>query len=258
MDVTNLADKAKKYALEVGADALVIKALDGIPKFFKLVKDAHDSLPPAYQQKIPSLLGLSTKDEEVFNSLVSQLESKDQLAIMNFLGKCKKHERRRFILLVAGMEFIPAKAEEKTVTTKSEKKDGKKETIENIKAGSPAIDFRMIFLTAFAKIIRIEFGDDYDKAYDFCVNGRMIIPDTLYQKVLEAFSAGKKKTDEIVKEGNKKVSKVLAKGAAETGKIIEEVAILAKKERKTFSENFRLLEQASIDFRDAKKKGGKK
>jgi hypothetical protein len=44
------------------------------------------------------------------------------------------------------------------------------------------------FLESFADVITNEFNGDLNKAYAFCIGGRMIISDPLHQKGLRAFS----------------------------------------------------------------------
>ncbi len=174
--------KVAGYAGELGLDVLFMK---GIPNLFNFLSGVHAKLPDEYKAKIPALFGIGTTDEEIVNSLVGQLDNKDQAVVMGFLsGKCKDYERSRYIRIVAGMEFFPAIREEKTIKYG---KDGKKES-EATKAGSPEIDLRLNFLKSFARIIREEYGGDLDKAYDHCVGGRMIIKDPLHQKVLKSFS----------------------------------------------------------------------
>jgi hypothetical protein len=43
-------------------------------------------------------------------------------------------------------------------------------------------------LDSFAGVIETEFGNDLDKAYEYCIGGRMIIADPMHQKVLRRFS----------------------------------------------------------------------
>ena len=85
------------------------------------------------------------------------------------------------------MEVIPGKPEEKE--TKRDNKTGNV-VFEKTKAGTPGVDCRKKFLESFADVIKVQFGGDLQKAYEFCVGGRMIISDPVHQKALRAFSEG--------------------------------------------------------------------
>lgn len=182
--------KFKDYAGELGLDVFFIK---GIPAILNLLKNAHAELTPEQKKKIPGFLGLSNEDEEIFNQLVAQLDPKDRVVIMSFLKeKCRDYERRRFIFIVAGMEFFPEIKEEITVAT-----EGKK-SVTKTKPGSPAVDLRLNFLESFAETVQEVFKGDLDKAYAYCIGGRMIIADPLHQKILKSFSESAKGFKEAV------------------------------------------------------------
>ncbi len=179
----SLLRKIGGYAGELGLDVFFMK---GVPMIFSTLYGAYKELPQEHKEKIPGIFGYGLADEQIVGALVAQLaDIKDRVIIMKFLDeKCKDYERSRFILIVAGMEFFPAIREEKTIKYA---KDGKKES-ETIKAGSPAIDLRLDFLKSFADIIRVEFNGDLDKAYRYCIGGRMIIANPLHRKIWSDFS----------------------------------------------------------------------
>jgi hypothetical protein len=204
------------FAGEVGADAAIIK---GVPYLWKLITGAYgayEKLPPEIQKKVPGFLGLSLADEQIFNGVLSQLDLTKQVVITRFLcEKCQDYERNRFINVVAGMEVAPGSPAE--VEKKWNKTAGKFD--EKTKPAVPTKDRRFDFLDKFANVITDEFQGDLDKAYAFCVAGRMIIPDPFYQKVLRGFSeggawfrnlilqpAGAKSTAELIEKANKKLS----------------------------------------------------
>lgn len=145
-----------------------------------------EKVPEEWKQRLPGFLGLSLEDERLFNGVLAQLDVEKQVLIGKFLyEKCKDYERNRFINIVAGMEVVPGKPEEKE--TKKDSKTGNV-VFEKTKSGTKGIDCRKKFLESFAYAIEKQFGGDLQKAYEFCVGGRMIIPDPMHQKVLRAFS----------------------------------------------------------------------
>jgi hypothetical protein len=144
-----------------------------------------EKVPEEWKQRLPGLLGLSLEDERIFNGVLGQLTVEQQKIIGEFLyKKCKDYERNRFINIVAGMEVVPGKPEEKE--SKWDNKTGNK-VFEKTKAGSKGVDCRKEFLKKFADAIKNQFKD-LQEAYEFCVGGRMIIPDPMHQKDLRAFS----------------------------------------------------------------------
>lgn len=150
---------------------------------------AKDALPKEVQQQMPKWFGWTLDDERIFNAVVAQLD-KDiyRVVIKEFLFKCKDYERNRFINIVAGMEVVQNNTE--TVEVKFDK-DGKKTSEKKTVTPNP-FDNRKNFLESFARIILsplpVGFAGDLDLAYEYCVGGRMIIPDPLHQKVLRVFS----------------------------------------------------------------------
>ncbi|HAT74208.1 MAG TPA: hypothetical protein DCS08_04360 [Candidatus Moranbacteria bacterium] len=145
----------------------------------------NEKLPEEWRQRLPGFLGLSLADEQLFNSVLGQLDSKDQVIIMAFLAKCKDYERNRFINIVAGMEVV----EEGKINEKKESfDDSGKKVIETKQGSKGKKDTRKDFLESFAKVISEEFKGDFDKAHEFCVAGRMMITDPIHQKALRGFS----------------------------------------------------------------------
>jgi len=127
---------------------------------------------------------LTLDDERIFNAIIGQLTPERQTAIMGFLHQCKDYERSRFIVIVSGMEVSPGKPAEEE---RKFDKDGKT-TYEKIKKGSDGLDCRKKFLESFADLIIGEFGNDFAKAYAYCIAGKIIISDPLYRKALRNFS----------------------------------------------------------------------
>lgn len=157
----------------------IMTVINTVHSIFDSVGGIHEKLPEGVKQKIPGFLGLSLADEQIFNGVLGQLKPDKQVIIKKFLYKrCEKHERDRFINVVAGMEVVPGKPEE---TEKRFDKDGNL-LFEKRKAGSDSVDYREKFLDSFADIIQDKFGGDLDEAYNFCVGGRMIITDPITQK----------------------------------------------------------------------------
>ncbi len=145
----------------------------------------YEKVPESIKQRLPGFLGLSLDDERIFNGVMSQLEAKKQVIIMKFLhDKCKDFERNRFINIVAGMEVVAGSPRE--VEKKWNKSTGKFD--ERVKEGKKEKDRRFDFLDKFADVIIDEFKENLDLAYEFCVGGRMIIPDPIHQRVLRNFS----------------------------------------------------------------------
>ncbi len=152
----------------------------------ELFGKAHAAIPEDFRQKMPGWFGLTLADERIFNAVVAQLTPEQQLIIMRFLQeKCKDYERNRFINIVAGMEVKPGSAAESEI--KWDAKSGAK-IFEKTKAGSPGLDCRKKFLESFADAIENQFAGDFDKAYAYCIGGRMILPDPIFQTALKAFS----------------------------------------------------------------------
>lgn len=143
-------------------------------------------VPDEWKQRLPGFLGLSLEDERIFNGVLAQLDLEKQILIGKFLyEKCEDYERNRFINVVAGMEVVPAKPEEKE--TRWSERTGSV-VFEKTKTGSQAVDCRKKFLESFADAIKNQFGGDLQKAYDFCVSGRIIIPDPMQQKAKRSFN----------------------------------------------------------------------
>jgi hypothetical protein len=180
--MVGLLKKLFGFGGEVTADAILIK---GIPAIWNALKGAHDALPESVKQKLPGFLSLSLADEQIFNGVLGQLEPKKQVVIMDFLSQCKDYERNRFINIVAGMEVIE---EGKLDETKESFDDNGKKVIEKKSSSKGKKDKRKEFLESFANVISEEFDNDFDRAYKFCIAGRIIIQDPVHQKIIRNFS----------------------------------------------------------------------
>lgn len=182
------AEKGRqKMALSSSGEKVqwIMTIVNTIHSVFDTIGDAANKMPEAWKQKLPGFLGLSLTDERLFWGVVGRLAAKKQVLITHFLRKkCKDYERNRFINIVAGMEVSQEKLPE---SEKKFDKDGNL-TYEKTKGGSPGIDCRFTFLDSFAGIIETEFGNDLDKAYEYCIGGRMIIANPIHQQVLKFFS----------------------------------------------------------------------
>jgi hypothetical protein len=177
---------AAKIAERIAEGFGLIGGIHGLLETFEKIAGVHEKLPEDIKQKLPGFLGLSLADEQIFNGVLGQLSMERQIVISRFLhDKCKDYERNRFINIVAGMEVIDVK---KTEERKERVDDnGKKVTDTTIVTGDKK-DKRQDFLEKFADLITIKFNNDLQKAYEFCIGGRMILPDPLHQKALNAFS----------------------------------------------------------------------
>jgi hypothetical protein len=164
--------------------------IGGIHSLFETFGKLNESLSPELKQKFPGFLGLSLIDEQIFNGVLGQIDVKKQVLINNFLyEKCKNYERNRFINIVAGMEVIEEGKKEETVNSFD---DNDKKVIRKTIESGRKNDTRKKFLESFADVITSEFGGDLQKAYEFCIGGKMIISDPLHQKALRAFSESAK------------------------------------------------------------------
>lgn len=174
----------------------MVKAAEGIQWLFTIgntlsnvvefLMNTHQKLPEEWKQKIPGFLGLSLADEQIFNGVLGQIETKKQVAITRFLKeKCKDYERNRFVNIVAGMEVEPiGKVDDKK---ESFDDNGRKVTETKTSSGSKK-DKREDFLNKFADIILLEFNGDLQKVYDYCLGNRLLIADPMHQKALRTFS----------------------------------------------------------------------
>jgi hypothetical protein len=117
--------------------------IGGIHSLLETFGKFNDAIPEGVKQKLPGFLGLSLADEQIFNSILGQLDPKKQIIITRFLQeKCKDYERNRFINVVAGMEIV----EEGKIEEKKESFDdnGKKVIETKIKSGGKN-DTRKVF-----------------------------------------------------------------------------------------------------------------
>ncbi|HOW60449.1 MAG TPA: hypothetical protein P5548_02095 [Candidatus Moranbacteria bacterium] len=164
----------------------IMTLMNTLYSVFDTLGKVSEKVPDQWKQRLPGFMGWSLEDERIFDGILGQLKNEEQVIISNFLfNQCKEFERNRFINVVAGMEVVPAKPEEKE-TRWSEKTGGV--VFEKTKAGSPGVDCRKIFLEKFASLIKNDFGGDLQKAYDFCISGRIIIPDPMHQKAKRSFN----------------------------------------------------------------------
>lgn len=146
----------------------------------------YEKVPEKWKQRLPGFLGLSLEDERIFNSVLCMLDNDKQIIITKFLGKkCKDYERNRFINIVAGMEVDPGRPE--VIERKWNKKEKRFNEIVK-ERGMPPLDRRQKFLEKFADILITDFKKNLDKAYDYCVGGRMILPDPFHQKILRRWN----------------------------------------------------------------------
>lgn len=241
----------------------VLTLLNSVNDLAAMLGKTHAALPEEFRQKLPKLFGLTLDDERIFWGVVASIDDpQKRIAIGDFLATCKDFERNRFVNIVAGMEITPGKPAESE--EKFDPKTGN-QTYKKTKAGSVGLDLRKRFLESFADDIIKQNFRNMDEAYEYCVSGRMILPNPLHQKALKAFSNSTKEfkkgaisIQDLAVKVKETAVKVAAKSKKKTSVIVTEGVTKVEKEGRTFSENFRLLEQASIDFRDAKKKGGKK
>lgn len=206
--------------MAIGKEALhwSMTFMNSVHSFFDTIGKAHENMPETWKQKLPGFLGLSLEDERIFNGLRGQLTVGRQDIITRFLcEKCEDYERNRFINVVAGMEVDRGTPEE------SEKKYNKDGTLiyEKNKSGTPGIDCRLGFLNSFADILLKEYNSDLDKAYKYCIAGRMIMKNPLHRQILRTFSKGRnwfKRTfldplkaeslDEFIKKTSDKLSAI--------------------------------------------------
>ncbi len=169
---------------EVALDTAFIK---GVPAIWNWLKQTHADLPDSVKQRLPGFLGIDLNDEQIYGGVLGQLPPKEQVVISGFLSQCKDYERNRFINVVAGMEVVD---EGKTDEKKESFDDNGKKVVETKSGSKSKKDKRKEFLESFAKVITDEFNGDFEKAYAYCVAGRMIIPDPLHQKALRNFTEG--------------------------------------------------------------------
>jgi hypothetical protein len=200
----------------------VMTVLNTMHSIFDTVGGIHEKMPETFKQKLPGFLGLSLADEQIFNGLLGQLSSEEQLYINGFLDQCKDFQRNRFINVVAGMEVAPGKPEEKE--TKLDK-SGKK-IFEKTKTGSEGKDQRMIFLKSFAKLIKEEFGGNFYSAYYFCISSRLIKKDSPTEVVMDFIN-------ELVKKYGNKTKEKATELYQKTTQTVKKVNEFDKKPSKT-------------------------
>jgi hypothetical protein len=173
-----------------------INIAENILKVFSKGGEIYEKLPEQFKQKMPGFLGISLADEQIFNATLGDLDLKEQVTINTFLfNKCKDFQRNRFINIVAGMEVVPEtpRVVEKKVDPKT------KAESEKITDGKAGVDRRKQFLQKFAQIIITEFSGDLNKAYEFCLGGRMVLSDPFYQKALDAWTKSCEQYGKVLK-----------------------------------------------------------
>lgn len=180
----------------------------------QFLKDAEKATPEGLKKRMPGFLGLSLKDEQIFNGLLPELSLDDQIIIKNFLCKaCLDYERNRFINVVAGMdveEWTPP------VTEKGSSETG--ETVDDkSKTTKIMVDRRVEFLKNFAKIIREKLNEDYRLAKEYCLAGRIIIENPIHEKLLRFWREDVKAFKEFILKpmGAKSLSEITLEKAKE-------------------------------------------
>jgi|GEM_PF-2536373 len=191
----NLGDIIMK-ASEIGQWSLGI--FNTLNDIFGVIGKTHASLPEGVKQKLPKLFGWTLDDERIFWGVVASIDDpQKRLTIGDFLATCQDFEQVRFINVVTGLEVIPGKPAE--LEEKFDPKTNNR-TFHKSKVGSDGVDLRKKFLESFAGDIIQQNFRDMDEAYEYCVAGRMILPNPLHQKALKAFSESTKDFKKLVLE----------------------------------------------------------
>ncbi len=154
----------------------------GIPAIVEKINKVWGHMPGPIQeqikQRMPGFLGLSFEDERILNATLSKLSIAEQDLIMNFLhGKCQDFQRNRFINIVAGMEVV---AGTPTIIERKWDATAKKWNDKTI-TGKASEDLRLNFLKKFAAYIK---KNGIDKAYEYCISGRMVLENPFHQQAL--------------------------------------------------------------------------
>ncbi|HCU70830.1 MAG TPA: hypothetical protein DIC35_03725 [Candidatus Moranbacteria bacterium] len=152
----------------------------GIPAIVERVGKIWGNLPEPIQQqiqqKLPGFMGLSTVDEEIFNSLLSKLNLEDRKRVTDFLyNKCQDFQRNRFTNIVASMEIVrgtPRVVERKW-------NENAKKFEDKIIDKKDDEDLRLIFLQEFSAYIST-YGPD--EAYKACIASRIILEKSVFQE----------------------------------------------------------------------------
>ncbi|EKE11441.1 MAG: hypothetical protein ACD_15C00078G0008 [uncultured bacterium] len=152
----------------------------GIPAIVERVGKIWGNLPEPIQQqiqqKLPGFMGLSTVDEEIFNSLLSKLNLEDRKRVTDFLyNKCQDFQRNRFTNIVASMEIVRGtpRVVERKWNENAKKFEGK------IIDKKDDEDLRLIFLQEFSAYIST-YGPD--EAYKACIASRIILEKSVFQE----------------------------------------------------------------------------
>ncbi|NTV41240.1 MAG: hypothetical protein HGA61_03115 [Candidatus Moranbacteria bacterium] len=202
----------------------VLTLLNSVNDLAAMLGKTHAALPEEFRQKLPKLFGLTLDDERIFWGVVASIDDpQKRIAIGDFLATCKDFERNRFVNIVAGMEITPGKPAESE--EKFDPKTGN-QTYKKTKAGSVGLDLRKRFLESFADDIIKQNFRNMDEAYEYCVSGRMILPNPLHQKALKAFSGSTKEFKKFVLEpfgatSLKELPGKLKEAAGEIGKKVK-------------------------------------
>jgi hypothetical protein len=162
--------------------ANILGLAGGIPaiaeKIGNLWGNIPDDLQKKIQQEMPGFLGLSLADERIFNALLTKLTLDERKLLASFLhDKCKDFQRNRFINIVAGMKFVEGSPE---ITEQKFDKNGKAIGTRIISAIAEK-DFRFDFIRSFAEYLK---STSTDEAFAFCISGRMVLQDPIYQTAL--------------------------------------------------------------------------
>jgi len=229
-------------ASEIGQWSLGI--FNTLNDIFGVIGKTHASLPEGVKQKLPKLFGWTLDDERIFWGVVASIDDpQKRLTIGDFLATCQDFEQVRFINVVTGLEVIPGKPAE--LEEKFDPKTNNR-TYHKSKVGSDGVDLRKKFLESFAGDIIAKNFRDMDEAYEYCVAGRMILPNPLHQKALKAFSESTKDFKKLVLDPLGAISlKDLATKAT------EKVSTAVRKEGGTFSENLSSIRQKAREAREA-------
>jgi hypothetical protein len=154
-------------------------------QIFEGMGKAGEKLPESFKQHLPGFLGLSLDDEALFNGILTESgDIKDSITVNDFLSVCADYERNRFINVVTRMDV--EKGTPKVVENRWNQKAKKMET--KVTEETPTKDRRRMFLKNFAKIIRSNFRGDMYQTYEYCVGGRLMIPDPITAKVIRSWS----------------------------------------------------------------------
>ena len=160
----------------------------GIPAIAGRLGKAWGAMPTNVQehlsQKMPGFMGLDTKDEEIFNSLlIPKLNIEEQKVMADFLDiKCQEFQSERFRLIVTRMEVT--KGTPKIIEKKWN--ETAKQFEEKIILEKDEEDLRLKFLKGFCIYIKT-YGQD--EAYKFCRVTGMFKKYSTFQNIKHSLGA---------------------------------------------------------------------